>query len=651
MKLIFFVLVIISSPAFTQIWNNPIIDTNPNTSNPYTSGQAVSSDITVSGIGRGTGISGTNANNRYNAQGWNSSSFDNTDFFYFTLTPNAGCNVNLLSFVYIGQTSGSGPTSFAFRSSIDGFTANIGTPTSTGATISLSALDFQNISGSITFRLYAWGASAPGGTFSVNNFEFNGTVNCSSNTITTGSVSTSPFNVNCSNGASGSVAFTSDGTFTTGNIYTAQLSDATGSFASPVSIGSITSTANSGSISFTIPPGTPTGTGYRIRIVSTTPSVVGSLSSTFTVTLSGGPCVSTPPHVTSLIFDGCNTGGCNEGESEIVFATTGSYSVNVTSANINLNYTVGTTYNLLGTIVNVPSVTTSINSASGCSGLYVNGFGQTLPPDSRILFLPSNVCTSAFDWTALCGQGPIYVIYGQSGTSGDTWRTGGNFGNSGANRTFELEITSTDNQLHTTDYSYNGTGGNGAYAVYSSTPPGGNPAQQGVFVNCSFNSIVLGGDIIYLEGNYENHQSILNWAVGNERAVSHHNLLRSENGLEWKIISTVSSLGGTNAVNTYQAIDYTPVNGNNYYKVQLIDFDGNVDQERITFVKTQLQNVFYNSQTASIELPKVSDVEIYSIEGKLVAKSFNEKSISFNRSGIYLVRDIKEGITTKIVVN
>ena len=68
--------------------------------------------------------------------------------------------------------------------------------------------------------------------------------------ITTGTISGSPF---CA-GALVSVPFTSLGRFSPGNIYTAQLSTAAGTFpATPTVIGSLSSTDNSGSISATIP--------------------------------------------------------------------------------------------------------------------------------------------------------------------------------------------------------------------------------------------------------------------------------------------------------------------------------------------------------------------------------------------------------------
>src|SRR6185436_20394580 len=81
------------------------------------------------------------------------------------------------------------------------------------------------------------------------------------NTITTNSISESPF---CP-GASVSVPFTSTGTFNAGNVYTAQISSKSGSFTAPVAMGTLSSTANSGTISATIPTTSKGGTKYRIR--------------------------------------------------------------------------------------------------------------------------------------------------------------------------------------------------------------------------------------------------------------------------------------------------------------------------------------------------------------------------------------------------
>lgn len=90
-------------------------------------------------------------------------------------------------------------------------------------------------------------------------------------TITAGTIAGSSFCV----GASVSVPFTIYGTYNSGNIFTAQISNASGSFASPVNIGTLTSTT-AGTITATIPVGTAIGTNYRIRVVSSNPAITGT---------------------------------------------------------------------------------------------------------------------------------------------------------------------------------------------------------------------------------------------------------------------------------------------------------------------------------------------------------------------------------------
>jgi trimeric autotransporter adhesin len=171
-----------STQAQTSIFENLINDPNPSTANPFTSGQTVNPNITVSGIGRGTGINAADAANRYNASGWSlGTTLDVNDYFEWTLIPNNGFEIDFTSLAYIGRRSGTGPRNFAFRSSIDGFSQDIGVldpinvTTETAVNIDLS--QFVNITTSISFRLYGFNATGAGGTFSINEFTFNGSVN------------------------------------------------------------------------------------------------------------------------------------------------------------------------------------------------------------------------------------------------------------------------------------------------------------------------------------------------------------------------------------------------------------------------------------------------------------------------------------------
>ena len=75
-----------------------------------------------------------------------------------------------------------------------------------------------------------------------------------------------------------SVPFTTTGTFNAGNTFTAQLSDATGSFAIPTA-----TQVGTSPISLVIPAGASTSTAYRVRVVSSNPVVNSASSAALTI--------------------------------------------------------------------------------------------------------------------------------------------------------------------------------------------------------------------------------------------------------------------------------------------------------------------------------------------------------------------------------
>ncbi len=84
------------------------------------------------------------------------------------------------------------------------------------------------------------------------------------------------------------VAFSVTGSIGVGNEFIAQLSDANGSFSSPLRIGSTTTAT--GPILATLPLSLIGGSSYRIRVISTVPTIL-SLPSTTTLTISSRPSV------------------------------------------------------------------------------------------------------------------------------------------------------------------------------------------------------------------------------------------------------------------------------------------------------------------------------------------------------------------------
>jgi hypothetical protein len=265
-------------------------------------------NLGTSTISRGAGITASANGDRFNAIDWAVTSIANAvsgnDYMEFTITPNAGFSFSITSIVISLQRSSTGPSGIALRSSADGYISNLGgaqaiNDVTTTQTFTFTFAQTNDCNTPVAYRIYMFAETTAGsggpGDLTGNDIIVNGSVNaCSSNTITTSSIAGSPFSVTCSAGAPLNVDFTSVGTFTAGNVYTAQLSDAAGSFASPVAIGTLTSSANSGTIASTIPAGTLTGAGYRIRVVSSTPFYSGTDNgSDLTINLSGGPCTTT----------------------------------------------------------------------------------------------------------------------------------------------------------------------------------------------------------------------------------------------------------------------------------------------------------------------------------------------------------------------
>lgn len=126
---------------------------------------------------------------------------------------------------------------------------------------------FQSTGGSLTFRFESTNANA-GLTAG-----FDLTFNCFTGQPIDAGWLPSPV---CQ-GANIAIPFTINTSVNAGNTFTAQLSNASGSFTSAVNIGTLAG-VNAGIITGTIPANTPPGNGYRIRIISSNPVQVGSIS-------------------------------------------------------------------------------------------------------------------------------------------------------------------------------------------------------------------------------------------------------------------------------------------------------------------------------------------------------------------------------------
>lgn len=199
--------------------------------------------------------------------------------------------------------------------------------------------------------------------------------------ITTGTISPTSY---CA-GTTISIPYTIIGTFSAGNVFTAQLSNASGSFAAPVTIGTLTSIA-AGTITGTIPNNTIAGTGYRIRVISSNPVVIGSVntSNLMVNTIPSAPLVNsiTQPTCTvgtgSVVLNGLPSGNWTLTRSPGAITTNGTGTSTTISGLSPGTYT----YSVIGS-----------NNGTGLNAEYFNNMTLSGTP-----VLTRTDATVNFDW-------------------------------------------------------------------------------------------------------------------------------------------------------------------------------------------------------------------------------------------------------------
>jgi hypothetical protein len=253
------------------------------------------------------------------------------------------------------------------------------------------------------------------------------------------------------------------------------------------------------------------------------------------------------------------------------------------------------------------------------------------------------------DFSNLCGSGPIYVIYT---TTASSWITGGNFVNSsscsGGVRYFTTTITSTDGTTHVIDYSFDCTlnsGSDGDYATWNYL--GGSAILQGNN-GCTLDPIVLPITLVDFDGFYNGYSVELNWITLSEQNNDYFSLYHSTNGKIFEQIGQVAGNGNTTIQLSYSFEHRTPRQGMNYYKLKSIDFDGSEHDNGTVAVLVELNEVFYNQTTMSIQMNYESDYSVYGSDGRLVKRVTNQNTIPFAGQGIYHVIDERSGKSFKL---
>ncbi len=332
---------------------------------------------------------------------------------------------------------------------------------------------------------------------------------------------------------------------------------------------------NNGTINVTIPPGTLSGNGYRVRLRADQPTITSSSNnSDITVVLDASNC--SQPYLTSLLTNSCSTNNCPEGFNELIFINSGvGFTANSASLRITYGNNSGIPYDADYTDVLTPNPTkiSELNLAAGCPGLFVDGTNQAIPANAQIIFANTNLCDDALDWTGLCGQGPIYMVFNND----SEWSTSGNFINNTNSGNRYLNIIVTDNlgNFTTTEYWFNtanNTGNDGDFQNYNSQ--GGEAIFYGN-QGCLINGTTLPVELTEFNILVNNGLNRVTWNTLSERNNAYFQLERRVETLEsWETIAIIKGAGNSSGLLSYVYADKQIKDILNYYLLKQVDFNG-----------------------------------------------------------------------------
>lgn len=92
------------------------------------------------------------------------------------------------------------------------------------------------------------------------------------------------------------------------------------------------------------------------------------------------------------------------------------------------------------------------------------------------------------------------------------------------------------------------------------------------FEHCQ--GIALPVEFMGMEGSTNGTLNFIEWSTASEYNSSHFIVERSTDGIEYKLVATVPSVGTTTLQSNYRAIDMSPLEGVAYYRLTQYDYDG-----------------------------------------------------------------------------
>ncbi len=158
-------------------------------------------------------------------------------------------------------------------------------------------------------------------------------------------------------------------------------------------------------------------------------------------------------------------------------------------------------------------------------------------------------------------------------------------------------------------------------------------------------------ELLSFTGECYNQSTVLKWSTSSEINNAYFSIERSQNGIDWQLVTTVDGQGNSSSQNNYSVIVSGLSDGISYYRIKQTDFDGKIKYHTIIALencgdhKTELV-IFPNPASGILNISyrgdksEITSVSIYNIRGEMVYESVSYQSkIVFenNLNGIYFL--------------
>lgn len=133
-------------------------------------------------------------------------------------------------------------------------------------------------------------------------------------------------------------------------------------------------------------------------------------------------------------------------------------------------------------------------------------------------------------------------------------------------------------------------------------------------------------DWIHFNAKSETNSDIrLSWTTASEQNTAAYTIMNSTNGQQWQTIGTVAAAGNSSVVSNYSFLHNNPFAGNNYYRLQQVDLDGNISYSKIISIlaaQEKSSSVYPNpvarNSSFSIHIKQSVTIELFSSTGQLM---------------------------------